>query len=237
MEDKNYIFDELKSQGKSIRGEESKLFRELLDFEKKEKNKLLPLINNIIDFYPVESGHLQNIHIPMKLAAQSDSGTRLNKADFLISKDGKFVIKFSRKTDEEIHITLIAENDFNVEDAILFSPELNKYFVSNLSNEYIIGQYSSFDLSALNFKAILPFEKIMLSSLNNSHSIISLTNYSTPVIEEITNSFILLNPNARKEFFNAVIISDKSKDFLEIKNGLIEIPLILVSQKMHILLY
>jgi len=237
LEDNNYIFDELKSEGKGIQGEENKLFRELLNFEKNERNKSLPVLNSIINFFPAGSDFKENKQLPVKLAAQSNSKSKLNKADFLVSEDGNFLIKISKKTGEEVHLSLISENDSNIEDAILFSQELNKYFISNLSNEYVIGQYSSFDLNALNFKAVFPFEKTVLAQKNNSYSTISLNNFSNPEIKEITSSFILLNPKAERNIINAVLISSKSKDFLEIKNGLIEIPLILISEKAYILLY
>lgn len=237
MKDKNYIYNELKGIGGEGLQSENNLFKELLEFEIQENRKVLPSQNRVIEFHKFDESYDANSQIPMKLAAESGIGQKSSKSEFLISGDGKYIIKYSKRSKEEMCLTLLSEDNFVVDDVILYSPELNRYFVSNASNDFIICQYSAISLDKITFNAILPFDEIDVIKKGNSYIALSLTGYSYPEISAIKSSCLILKPNISHVFRHAVLINNKSKDFLEINGLEIEIPLMLLSEKNRISLY
>lgn len=240
MADKNHIFDEISGKGNE---QENKLFRELLEFEKESAladKTLLPEKNNIIEFLPQESENIKRGKSLLKLAADSKGLTDEKtgkRSGFITSTDGKYAIKYSQKKDTEIHLTILTEQEHDTNDIILYSPELNKYFISNLEGDFIIGQYAVFDLNSFNFKAFLPLEKLVIIKDNKSYSIFSYNGNSKQEILEQTKSFIRLKIQSEKEIKIAAIQTVKTKDFVKMENGVIQIPLILLEDKSQILLY
>jgi hypothetical protein len=244
VSEKNYIFDELNEKVRKEKGifkDEGELFREMLEFEKQRQEAHPPTPSpreggkKIIDFFPVADN--DHARLPMKLAAESGIQETQQKSDFLLSGDGKFAIKYSQKENNEIHLMLLADAETNTDDVILYSPKLNKYFISNLDGDFVIGQYSVFDFSQFDFKAIMPLDKIVILKKDNSFSTFSQENSTQPEIPEIAAAFLRLKINAPNGFVIAVLSTSKTRDFLTVQNGIVEIPMMLIDDKGTILVY
>lgn len=236
MAEKNYIFDDLKGDGNS--DQENELYKELLEFEKDTSDGVSKYNINILDFFAAEEKRSQAI-IPMRLAAESSepASPKQRKSNFLLSSDESHAIKIAKKENGDVHLTLLSNSENEAEEAVLYVSELDKYFISNLKGDFVIGQYSDFDLNKFHFKAVLPFSKIVILKTGNTFSVFSSDKLLTPEITGIKNSFVLLNINYGKDFSYAVLITKKTKDFMKIKNNVIELPLVLLDNKSSLLLY
>lgn len=236
MAEKNYIFDDLKGDGNS--DQENELYKELLEFEKDTSDGVSKYNINILDFFAVEEKTSQAI-IPMRLAAESSEpvSPKQRKSNFLLSSDESLAIKIAKKENGDVNLTLLSNSENEAEEAVLYVSELDKYFISNLKGDFVIGQYSDFDLNKFHFKAVLPFSKIVILKTGNTFSVFSSDKLLTPEITGIKNPFMLLNINYGKDFSYAVLITKKTKDFMKIKNNVIELPLVLLDNKSSLLLY
>lgn len=247
MSEENKIFDEINE--KDGLKKEQELFKELQKFEASTllssdsgMNKI-----NIIDFFPIEEGEKQGEKrkYPLKLAAESSKPNLRNLSHFLISSDGKFAIKYIKRIDEEIHITILCDSDIDTDEILLYSAQLQKYFISNLKSDFVIGQYSSFNLNDFEFKAILPVEKLIIikkddfqpdkDDKKNLFSVLSYDNKSIPEVFEKSDTILKINTD--KNFSIAVLQTGKTKDFVMVNKQQIEIPMMLLEQKSILLLY
>lgn len=242
MTENNYIYKIIK--GENIESGELKKQREeyleFVNFLEAGKAKTLSPVNNVIEFTKYEEDKSVGVKLPMKYAAdsgESTTGLAFKKSNFIASTDGSFAIKYSKKINEEVHLTVLSDNDEYAGDIILYSEIIGKYFVSNMNGEFIIGQYFNFDLNKFNFKALIPFEIIVLLSEGNNLSAIPVNKLANPEVEEISDINIKLKINSRKEFSNAVLKSKETKDFLHTDGKYVDIPRMLLLEKAELYLY
>jgi hypothetical protein len=237
LAEKDKIYDDISKGGKGISGEEHKLFKELLEFEKSQTKALEKHTSNIIEFFPSEINTSTKAKLPVKLAAESSIEKHVQKSDFIVSDDGMFAIKLSKKETEEIHLSLLAEDEEAVMDALLYSPEFNKYFISNIKGEFVVGQYLGFDLNSFRFRAILPQEKIIIIRNETNFIVYSSGRFTNPEIISQTDSLLRIKLNTEKVFSAGVIQSETAKDFVKLTEDKIEIPLILLNGKNFVIMY
>lgn len=242
MTENNYIFRIIK--GENVESRELKRQREeyldFIKFAEEERNKDLAPVINVIEFKSYEADKTAGLKLPVKYAADSGESTTdfaYKKSNFLTSNDGNFAIKYSKKINEEIHLTVLSDGEEYTGDIILYSEIIGKYFVSNMNGEFIIGQYFNFDLNKFNFKALIPFETVVLFSAENNFSAIPVNKLVNPEVEEITDINIRLKINSQKEFSNAVLKSRETKDFLKTDGIHVEIPRFLLVEKAELFLY
>jgi len=236
LSEKNLILDDIKGAG-GLK-QENELFKELLEFEKDVKKKVSNDKNKIIDFFPSAEETPQSI-VPMRLAAESSESASAHqrKSDFLTSSDGKMAIKYIKKENEEIHITLLSDSEDEMQEVILHLPEIGKYFTSNLKGDFVIGQYSDFNFDKFHFKAVLPMGRIIILKNSDNFTAFSSDKLLIPEITGINNSFMFISINYDKDFSSAVLNTKKTKDFVKIENTVIELPLMLLEDKSSLLLY
>ena len=241
MIDKNKIFEDLNtSDGDDIQKKEHLLYKELLEFEKTNKKDLHPLVNNYIEFIAAEPNIEYEFKPALMLAADSSASADemvSRKSEFLLSRDGKFALKYLQKSKEEILITLLTENNIDTKEMLLYLPDLKKYYVSNNAGDFSIKGYSSFNIGSLNFNAVLYFDKLFVSKGGDLFSIVSYNNYANPEILESDETFLKVRINSIKECSVAVLSNDRNKDFINSGNGILEIPVMLLKEKTVILLY
>jgi len=231
--DNNYIFDEIENEDGGVLGDEHRLFEELKSFETNSEDKAdLP---RIIAFGKKDNP-INNFLPTLKLAADSlPNESDYLKSNFLYSEDGKCALKFTKKLDEEIHIRLISESEFDIDEVVLYSPELNRYFVSNVTGDFIVGQYSKFNPDELKLKALFPKDKITL--LRQEEDITAISEPELNIKNRIADKFVYLNLECNKGYLLAVIISRSSKHIIKLENNIVEIPMLLIGEKSLIFLY
>lgn len=240
MEDKNYIFDELTGGKKEGIIGESNFYIEFLDFEKKLKVKKSLIIKNIIEFSDFTPKTDIEFEKGQRFAADDilERNIIINrKSDFLLSEDGRFAIKYSKKLNEEIHLTILTETKSYTGEIILYSPSLDKYFVSNSEGDFIIGQYSTLDLKLFKFRALVPFDKIMIIFIKGRISVIPYNGYSRPEITENSENHIRINLNISHELNTTVLCTDKTKDLIAAEKCIVSIPKIVLSDKSVLYIY
>jgi len=241
MVDKNKIFEDLNASiGDSIQKKEHLLFKELLKFEKSYKKDLYPLVNNFIEFVAAEPNFENEFKPALKLAADSSKftdGMVSKKSEFLLSRDGKYALKYLQKSKEEIQITLLTDSSMDTNEMLLYLPDIRKYYISNTYGDFLVTGYSSLRIGLMNFNAVLCFEKIIVTMEEKLFSIISCNNFSSPEIIESDDTFIKLKINGIKEYSTAVLSNESNKDFINSVNGILEIPIMLLRKKSTILLY
>jgi len=243
LAEKNHIFDELKGSDENLK-HENELYKELIEFEKlnlrEQKENIPSQHSNIIDFHPVAKESKNQSAPPIRLAAESSDievSKSLSKSNFLLSSDGKYAIKYSVKHSNEIQLQLLSDSDINVTEAILYSPVINKHFVSAINGEFVVGQYSDFDLGSFDFKAIFPKEKILVLKQGDSFSVLSANNLKVPEVLEVTSSFLRIKVSLQADMNVVVLQTAKTKDFLKLENGIVEIPIILLEQRVTLFMY
>lgn len=220
--------------------EESKLYNELLDFEKELKVEKSLIFKNIIEFSDFIPKTDIEVKKELRFAADDISGRNISinrKSDFLLSEDGKFAIKYSKKLNEEIHLTILTESRFYNGEIILYSPSLDKYFVSNPEGDFVIGQYSTFDLKLFKFKALVPFDKIMIMFIKGRISVIPYNGYSRPEITENSETHLKINLNTSHKLNTTVLCTDKTKDLIAGEKNIVSIPKIVLSDKSILYIY
>lgn len=241
MVDNNKIYEDLNaSDGDDIQKNENLLFKELLEFEKLNKRDLPLLVNNYIEFILVEQQIGYSFEPSIKLAADSSVSADekvSKKSEFLLSRDGKYALKYIQKSKEEIFITLLTDNNLDTREMLLYLPDLKKYFVSNSTGDFTVAGYSSLNIGSLNFNAVVCFEKIIISKAGDLFSMVSYNNYASPEIIEKSDIFIKVKVNSIKECSVAVLINELNKDFVNSVNGILEIPVMLLRDKTVVLLY
>lgn len=239
MVDINKIFDDLSSEGNGIQKEENKLYKELIEFEKTLKNSSLEDCK-YIEFLPVETEIKSFEKSAHKLAADSTgSVSELSsiKSKFLLSKDGKYAIKYSQKSKDEIIVTLMSDSGMDTGDMLLYLPDLKKYYVSNSYGDFHISGYSSLNIQSLNFQAVNYFEKIIINKLENSFAVLSYYGYCSPEIVSNNESFLKIKLNCSKDFAISVLSNELTQDFIGSSKGILDVPSLLLDKKSTILLY
>jgi len=242
LTENNYIYKIIKGEdvGRGELKKQREEYLEFLNFREADSNKSLSPHHNVIEFTNFEPEKSDGIKLPMKYAADSGASPAdiaFKKSKFLTSNDGNFAIKYSKKLNEEIHLTVLSDCDEYSGEIILYSGIIGKYFVSNINGDFIIGQYSNFDLCKFNFKAFTPFESIIIHSDGDNITAIPLNKLATPEIIEITDINIKLKVNTGAEISNAVLKTTETKDFLKTDGIYIDIPRMLISDKAEIFLY
>ena len=112
---------------------------------------------------------------------------------------------------------------------------MNRYFVSNVTGDFIVGQYAKFNPEELNLKALFPKDKITL--LRQDDVITAISDSELNITNRLTERFVYLNFECNKGYLLAVIISRSSKHIIKLENSVIEIPLLLIGEKSLIFLY
>lgn len=236
MAENNKIFDDLNNLGSGINNE-NHLFKEFLEFLEAEKTDQSNYERKIIYFGSNESSDLPEVNEPYKLAA-ADTNYQPNtnqKSGFLLSKDKSYALKYSYVENSDLQISLLTSDNTIEQNFILFSRILNKYFISDKLGNFSIGKYENFNLSEFDFTAIEPIDKLQLLRISNEIIVISdnKINYQLKQNE----NFISLTPGTRSKINSCVLVTSKTKDTLNIKDSSVEIPNILLEDKLLLYLY
>ncbi len=241
MKEYSKVLDYINSlNGGKIGKSESNLYKELLEYEKSKSKHQQTLTEGSIEFICSDTRPDFGFSTVMRLAADSAFKTKefaAGKSDFLVSRDGKYALKYSNKSKDEIQITLLTESELNTADMLLYMSDLNKYYISNAEGDFMLSGYSALNISKLNFTAVNYFEKIVITKYNELYSALSYNGYANSEIISISNAIIELRLNCVKAISAAVLFNDNSKDFVNLKNGAIELPVMLLSGKTQVLLY
>lgn len=238
MAEINKIFDDISGKSEKQFSQENDLFNELKQnleshFEDETSN-----VGRIIQFLPFsETGGYNNSSI-VKLAADSGDtfSKKLQSSEFLISKDGKTALKYKVVNKSVLQVDLLSGESNDIDELILYSKKLDRYFVSDLKGNYIIGQYENFQLTDFEFEAIFPFDKIKIFKSDGDLSAFSFKETDTSISDK-SNDFIYLEIGSISNTRSAVIITSKTKDFLNISANRVEIPTILLEDRSFIYLY
>jgi len=238
LENKSFILDELMGSKNGGMKSEADLFNELLKFEESVKKENRLQTKNVIEFNLTPSE--PDIKLKEKVILAADDLTKIKsdrKSDFIMSQDGKFAIKYTKKLNEEIHLSILSETENLPGEVILYSPELKKYFSSNSSGEFIIGQYSNFDLKLFNFQAIFPFDKIMIIAGRGKFSAVSYNGYTKPKIIDSKDSHLNIIMNSDTVIKTSLLLTDKTKDFTSLSENIVSVPKLILPEKSILYLY
>lgn len=242
MAEKNKIFDDLKNLTSGI-NKENQLFKEFLNFLETEKSDQSNLDRKIIYFESDFYSDIPEINEPYKLAA-ADTNQKLHSnqkshsnqmSGFLISKDKSFALKYSYVKNYDLQVSLLTSENIIEHNFILFSRKLDKYFISDKLGNFSIGKYENFNLSEFDFAAIEPFDILQLVRLNNETVVISEKKSDYNLLPN--DNFLSLTPLAGLKINSCVLVTNKTKDTLNIKDGSVEIPIILLEDKSLLYLY
>lgn len=240
MNETTKIFDDLIPNKNNIETDEQKLYKELLEFEKSQKKESLPIQNRCFDFFVAEPQTNYNIRPDIRLAADSstiDSEVNFKESKFLITNDNRLALKYIQKSKDEIQITLLLDTNFDTNEMLLYLPDLKKYYISNISGDYIITGFPAVNIRDMKFQALQMFDKIIISNEENQLSILSYNNFSNPEIIEKSDTLIKIKLNSKTELKKAVLYNEGTKDFLDTDGKIIEIPILLLQKKSIVLLF
>lgn len=239
MAENNQIFEDLNGKGDKVFRAEHDLYKELLEFEKALEAEDKVVISRIIDFYPDNKVNTRNKKTALRLAAESTDmkvSKLRNKSDFLVSSEGTYALKYSIVENEELQLNLLGESILDPEEFILYSVKLNKYFISNLKGDFLIGQYANFNMTDFDFKAISSIDKVILFRIDNNYTTLPLGSAS-PEILTVDDSFLRIKIHNVNDISTVVLATSKTKDFVKMNNRIIEIPIILLEDKSLLYLY
>ncbi len=238
-EDKNEILNDINNSGGEIEKEEHKLYNKFLEFNSEFKTGPEIAETIIIDFIPVKNEEIDYESDLRKYAADSSEGsanTGIIKSDFYMSSDNKFALKCISVSEDELCVNVLSESN-STKEMILFLPELNKFYLPNVNGEYIISGASAKNLSKLNFKVYLHKEKIKIYEIDISYSLFSVNNLSKPDVSDKNDSFLTIKLNASDNFSVAVLMNDKAREFINLENDFVHIPLLLLNENSVIYLF
>jgi hypothetical protein len=235
LAEEDKIFDDIHNQRSGITGE-NQMFKEFLDFFNSESGKNEIFERKVIEFFPLNSAS-DEANTTLKLAAADND---LNKpsslsSGFLLSKDNTFALKYSYVNNSDLKVTLLTAENTIKQEFILYSAKLDKYFISDHQGAFSIGKYDNFRLDDFEFIAIEPRDKIRILKINNNINCLSSSNNEFNITQ--SKDFTFITPKSDNEIKLGVFITTKSKDSVNIKNGSIEIPNILLEDKSLLYLY
>ena len=236
MAENNKIFDDLNNLSSGIKNE-NQLFKEFLDYLESEKSDQSNCERKIIYFETNDRSDLPEVNEPYKLAA-ADTDYKANtnqKSGFILSKDKSFALKYSYVENSDLQISLLTSDNIIEQNFILFSRKLDKYFISDKLGNFSIGKYENFNLKEFDFAAIEPIDKLQLLRISNE--IIVISENKTNYLLQKNDNFLSLTPETRFKINSCVLITNKTKDTLNIKDSSVEIPNILLEDKSLLYLY
>lgn len=238
-EDNNKILNDINNTGGEIEKEEHLLYKKFLKFRSKIKNNTEIAETKIIEFIPVKSEEVNYKSDLHKYAAETSAGSDnsgIIQSDFYISADNKYALKCISISDEELCVNILSETN-STRELLLFLPELNKYYLSDLNGEYIVSGVSAKNLSKLNFKVYLHKEKIKIYENGKSYSLFTVNNLFKPDVFEQNESFLIIKLNASEKYSKAALINDKVREFVNLKDDFVHIPLLLLNTNSVIYLF
>lgn len=238
VSDKDYIdeiFDSDSEKGGLIK-KESELYDEFIEFRKKKEK---PEETNIISFVPLQDKEEKTENLPIKLAAMSKSIKTSQKPGsfFYYHKAKNIALKIDIKNSNQIYASVIAETDTELDEALLYCKETNKYFLLDDVQTYHLGNYEHFDAKKFNFDLIFPKDIITIVSSESGYNFISKSgvNYLEKVLPKEDETELTLLENSG--FTASVLKSGNYKDFISIPDNKIHIPNVLFENKMELILY
>lgn len=238
MTEINKIFDDINNKNGKPFSEENELFEEFNKLNDPHSDNELQNENRMIDFLPYSGIENNKGTKIVKLAADSGDkfSNKLLSQEFLISANGEIALKYKIVNMSVLQIVLLSSNIERSSELILYSRKLDKYFISNLNGDYIIGQYDQFKLTDFEFQAIMPFDKIKLIKVSSGINAFP-TNDSKVLITYKSDQFTQLDIQTSSTTIVAIIITSKTKDSLKVSGNLVEIPNVLLENNSLIYLY
>ncbi|MFA5012010.1 MAG: hypothetical protein WC644_08670 [Ignavibacteria bacterium] len=238
-EDNNKILNDINNSGGEIAKEEHNIYKKFLEFRSKYKTENEIADKKIIEFIPVKNEEV-NYEPDLRLfAAESATGSHdseMIQSNFYVSTDDKYALKCISIAEDELCVNILSDVN-STQEMILFLPELNKYYLPNVNGEYIISGASAKNLSKVNFKVFLYKEKIKISVSGKSYSLLSVNNLTRPDVIELNTSFLIIKLNGSKNFLKAVMMNDKTREFINYSDDLINVPLLLLDNNSVIYLF
>jgi hypothetical protein len=238
VDEKDYIdeiFDSDSEKGGMIK-KESEFYNEFIEFRKKKEE---PEETNIISFTPLSFKEDNIEHLPVTLAAMSKhTDTSKTSESFFYYHDAKNIaLKIDIKNWNQIYVSVIAETDIALEEALLYCIETKKYFLSDEDQTFYLGNYENFDSKKFNFDLIFPKDTITVLISESNHNFISKSgeNHLKEVLKSETETEITFNKHLG--FTVLVLKSGSYKDFNLISDDKILIPNVLLEKKMKLILY
>lgn len=237
LKQNNYIKQiiENKLEKEGFIKQESELYKEFEEFcqsEDKDSSE------RIITFRLYSE--LQNEDAPEynSFAAKSAPGvTNIQKESFFIFPENDIALKLNKKNDKETFASIIAMNDFDTKDTILYCNDLNKYFFPDNHNEFYLGNLNNFDTGKMMFSAISPFGSIDISYSGEGYKLNSQSDF-LKIKDTIINQFdVEIVLESKIELRAAKIVIGDYIDFLEIREGKIIISKVILSGFFKIVLY
>jgi hypothetical protein len=215
---------------------EEEFFEELTHFNETEEEEKTA---NIISFEPAQVEETRKTNLPMKLAAASESVTETNrtKSDFYYHPSKNIALKITHKNNNQVYATVIAESDMDLTDAVILCKEIEKYSIAGSANEYFIGSYEKFDLKKFNFDMIFPFNKLTIFQTGENHG--HFLEKPDILIDYIktTEDGLKIKLVSKMEIKMVVMKAGSYKDFINIKEGIINIPKVLMEDKIDLMFY
>jgi hypothetical protein len=206
-------------------------FQKCLELKDEDETKA-----NIISFTPHHIKSVTAKNHPLKLAAQSEApGTVTGLTSYFYHHPEKNIaLKITVKNGNSVYASIIAEADFDLTDVLVYCIQTDKYFIASAAGEYFIGTYDKFDLSNFSFDLIKPVRKLTLYKAQNFNS--AVQNANIQKLEVKTEGILIeLSPDA--EFKVIIILTGNYKDFINLKDGFIFIPKVLMNDNIELLFY
>lgn len=236
MAEINKIFDDLNNSNLGI-NKEHQLFKEFLEYLNTEKSDKIHFERKIIYFNSGYRSEFSDTFESNKIAAaDSNYQAEINhKGGFLLSKDKSFALKYSYIKNSDLQVSLLTSENLIEHNFILFSRKLDKFFISDKFGSFSIGKYENFNLSDFDFAAIEQIDKLQVLKINEEYIVNSgiRSEYNL----KITDNFITLIPEPGFRINCCVLVTNKTKDTLNIKDGSVEIPKLLLEDKSLLYLY
>lgn len=236
MAENNKIFDDLNNSNLGI-NKEHQLFKEFIEYLDLEKSSNRNYGRKIVYFESEYNSGLSETYESFKIAAaDSNYQAEINhNGGFLLSKDKSFALKYSYVKNSDLRVTLLTSKKIIEYNFILYSRKLDKYFISDKFGSFSIGKYENFNLSDFGFAAIEPIDKLQIFRINDEYIVNSEIRSEYNI--KIADNFISLLPESGVNINSCVLVTNKTKDTLNIRNGLVEIPKLLLEDKSFLYLY
>jgi hypothetical protein len=216
---------------------EEEFFNEFQQFSEEEEEE--SQTTNIISFEPSHIEESKKSKLPMKLAAASEAVTETSriKSDFYYHPSKNIALKIIQKNKNQVYATVIAESDMDLTDAVILCKEIDKYSIAGCTNEYFIGSYDKFDVKKFNFDLIFPFNKLTIFQTGENHG--HFLEKPDILIDYIktTEDGLKIKLVSKMEIKIVVMKAGSYKDFINIKEGIINIPKVLMEDKIDLMFY
>lgn len=237
LKQNNYIKQiiENKSEKGGFIKQESEIYKEFEEFCQREDKDSS---ERIITFTPYSEPQNEDAPEYNSFAAKSAPGvTNIQKESFFIFPEKDIALKLNKKNDKETFASIIATNDFDSKDTILYCNDLNKYFLPDNHNEFHLGNLNNFDTSKMLFSSISPFGSIEISYSGEGYKLNSQSDF-LKIKDIIINQFdVEIELESEIELRAAKIIIGDYIDFLKIQEGKIVISKVILSGFFKIVLY